>query len=78
MHSLKSWPGSDVDLPPFVGPAFYMFESFWGSPLHTMRNFMRVKVAKFQVENTDSLSDFHPFNFPNLHKSREMKINISF
>lgn len=39
---------------------------------------MRVKVAKFQVENNDGLSDFHPFNFPNLYKSREMKIDMSF
>lgn len=39
---------------------------------------MRVKVAKFKVENNDSLTNFHPFNFPNLPKPRERKTSMSF
>ena len=36
---LEVLAGEQCRLPLFVGPAFYMFEPFWGSPLHTMKKF---------------------------------------
>ena len=57
-----------------------MFEPFfWSSRAnHEEVDSMTVKVAKFKVENNESLTNFHPFSFPNLHKPRERKISMSF
>lgn len=38
---------------------------------------IRVKAAKFKVNNNYSLTNFHLLNFLNLHKHKE-KFNMSF